>query len=124
MSEDARPTTPELHVDHAATLPDDPVILQQMVLELLAALRNERHQNEQLQHRLDLLLRRLYGPRTEHFDPNQPLLIPDAFDPVTRKPASRLYLTPNQTRPQRNVRGRTAERLCPRISAACLESTS
>jgi len=82
MSEDVRPTTPELHVDHAATLPDDPVVLQQMVLELLATLRNERHQNEQLQHRLDLLLRRLYGPRTEHFDPNQPLLIPDAFDPL------------------------------------------
>ena len=82
MSEDARTTTPEPHVDPTVALPDDPVILQQMVLELLAALRDKRRENEQLQHRLDLLLRRLYGPRTERFDPNQPLLIPDAFEPA------------------------------------------
>ena len=86
MSEDARPTTPKPQVDPTATLPDDPVILRQMVLELLAALRDERRENEQLQHRLDLLLRRLYGPRTERFDPNQPLLIPDAFEPLAAEP--------------------------------------
>jgi transposase len=61
-------------------LPDDPAVLQQMIRELLDVLRQTRHENEQLQHRLDLLLRRLYGPSTERFDPNQPLLIPDAFD--------------------------------------------
>jgi len=73
--------------DVTASLPDDPVILQQMIRELLEVLRQTRHENEQLQHRLDLLLRRLYGPRTERFDPNQPLLIPDAFDTLTA-PAS------------------------------------
>jgi transposase len=82
MSEDARPTTPETLADPTAALPDDPIILQQMVLELLATLRDTRRQNEELQHRLDLLLRRLYGPRTERFDPNQPLLFPDAFEAV------------------------------------------
>src|ERR1700710_2230794 len=82
MSEDAHPTSPETPADPAAALPDDPVILRQMVLELLAALRDTRRQNDELQHRLDLLLRRLYGPRTERFDPNQPLLIPDAFEPA------------------------------------------
>src|SRR5262249_16074161 len=63
-----------------APLPADPAILQPMIRELLDVLRQPRHENEQLQHRLDLLLRRLYGPRTERFDPNQPLLFPDAFD--------------------------------------------
>jgi transposase len=82
MSEDVRPTTPEPLADPAAALPDDPVILQQMVLELLAVLRDTRRQNDELQHRLDLLLRRIYGPRTERVDPNQPLLIPDAFEPA------------------------------------------
>jgi transposase len=82
MSEDVRPTTPEPLADPAAALPDNPVILQQMVLELLAALRDTRRQNDELQHRLDLLLRRIYGPRTERVDPNQPLLIPDAFEPA------------------------------------------
>src|SRR5918993_4220340 len=82
MSEDARPTTPETLADPTAALPTDPVILQQMIVELLAVLRDTRRRNEELQHRLDLLLRRLYGPRTERFDPNQPLLIPDAFEAV------------------------------------------
>ena len=80
MSTDLPPTSAPPLPDATASLPDDPVILQQMVRELLDVLRQTRHENEQLQHRLDLLLRRLYGPRTERFDPNQPLLIPDAFD--------------------------------------------
>jgi transposase len=82
MSEDVRPTTSETPADPTANLPNDPVILQQMIVELLDALRDTRRQNEELQHRLDLLLRRLYGPRTERFDPNQALLIPDAFEAV------------------------------------------
>ena len=82
MSDDVRPTTPESPADPTANLPNDPVILQQMIVELLGALRDTRRQNEELQHRLDLLLRRLYGPRTERFDPNQALLIPDAFEAV------------------------------------------
>src|SRR3954465_791005 len=82
MSEDVRPPTFETFADPTANLPNDPVFLQQMIIELLGALRDTRRQNEELQHRLDLLLRRLYGPRTERFDPNQPLLIPDAFEAV------------------------------------------
>ena len=44
-------------LDH---LPDDPVVLKRMIAELLEALRQERHNKESLQHRLDQLLRRLY----------------------------------------------------------------
>src|SRR5215472_6274484 len=80
MSTDTGPTPGIPLPDATAPLPDDPVILQHMIRELLEVLRQTRHENEQLQHRLDLLLRRLYGPRTERFDPNQPLLFPDAFD--------------------------------------------
>jgi transposase len=80
MSADTGPTPGIPLPDATAPLPDDPVILQHMIRELLEVLRQTRHENEQLQHRLDLLLRRVYGPRTERFDPSQPLLIPDAFD--------------------------------------------
>src|SRR5215471_10363575 len=73
--------------DATTPLPDDPVILQHMIRELLDVLHRTRHENEELRHRLDLLLRRLYGPRTERFDPNQPLLIPDAFDTPTAPPS-------------------------------------
>src|SRR3954463_5156431 len=86
MTEDARPITTETPADPIAALPDDPVILRQMILELLDALRDTRRQNDELQPRLALLLRRIYGPRTERFDPNQPLLIPDAFEPLAPEP--------------------------------------
>jgi transposase len=71
MSTEVVPNPSNPLSDATASLPNDPVILQQMIRELLDVLRQTRHENEQLQHRLDLLLRRLYGPRTERFDPNQ-----------------------------------------------------
>src|SRR3954463_11699881 len=98
MSEDARPITPEPLADPTAALPNDPAILQQMIVELLAVIRDTRRQNEELQQRLDLLLRRLYGPRTERFDPNQPLLIPDAFDAVA--PESSETVDPPPPKPE------------------------
>jgi transposase len=105
MSEDARPITTEPLADPAAALPDDPVILRQMILELLDALRDTRRQNDELQHRLDLLLRRIYGRHTERFDPNQPLLIPDAFEPValeTSGPADAVPPVPEPDKTPKN----------------------
>jgi transposase len=64
---DLPPTAP----DH---LPDDVDTLKRMVLELLASLHEHQRDNEALRHRLDLLLRRLYGPRGERFNPDQRLL--------------------------------------------------
>ena len=57
-----------------------------MIRELLATLREQRQDNEQLRSRLDQLLRRLYGPRAERFDPNQPLLFPDVNTPTPEAP--------------------------------------
>ncbi len=76
--------------DAAAPLPDDLVTCQRMIRELLDSLRQSRQDNEQLRHRLDLLLRRLYGPRAERVDPNQPSLFADAgAAPPTRGRRSR-----------------------------------
>jgi len=75
-------------------LPDDPVVLKQMIAELLATLRDRDRQCDQLRHRLDQLLRRLYGPRAEKFDPNQPWLFPElaqlsaATEPGATEPAA------------------------------------
>jgi transposase len=55
-------------------LPDDTATLKRMVLELLATLQERDRDCAALQHRLALLLRRLYGPRTERVDPAQQLL--------------------------------------------------
>lgn len=62
-------------------LPNDPLILQGMIRELLAALQSERQQREHLEQRLDQLLRRLYGPRSEK------IVGPTLFDAVTPPPA-------------------------------------
>jgi transposase len=55
-------------------LPDDPALLKAMLAEVLAALRASRQEGEQLRQRVDQLLRRLYGPRSERLNPDQPLL--------------------------------------------------
>jgi transposase len=65
-----------------AQLPDDPALLKAMLAEVLAALRASQQDGERLRAQLDQLLRRLYGPRSERCDPNQPLLFADLNDPV------------------------------------------
>jgi transposase len=68
------PVTPEL-------LPDDVATLKRMVMELLVSLQERDRANEALRHRLDLLLKRLYGPRGERYDPQQPWLFADLAGP-------------------------------------------
>jgi len=55
-------------LDH---LPDDPALLKGLVRELLATHHAQQRQIEQLTHRLDLLLKRVYGPRADRLDPGQ-----------------------------------------------------
>jgi transposase len=61
----------------AAPLPDDVAVLKAMIRELLEVLQKTRHERDGVQERLDLLLRKLYGPKAERFDPNQPWLLPE-----------------------------------------------
>src|SRR5579859_6675577 len=63
-------------------LPDDPDTLKQMIVELLTTLRQERRDKEDLRQRLHLLLQRLYGSRSERFNPNQLLLFADGQTPT------------------------------------------
>src|SRR5438067_1752493 len=70
------------------SLPNDVAVCHIMIAELLDALRKEQHERDGLQHRIDQLLRRLYGPKAERFDPNQPWLIPEmATDSNAEPPA-------------------------------------
>jgi hypothetical protein len=72
--------SPESH------LPDDPVLLKGIVRELLAANRELNRRNDQLAHRLDLLLKRVYGPRADQLNPNQPSLFDEPDDPPESLP--------------------------------------
>lgn len=69
-------------------LPDDPSLLKGLVRELLATHHAQQRQIEQLTHRLDLLLKRVYGPRADQLDPRQLSLFdpPPAEAPVALAP--------------------------------------
>src|SRR5579871_2924425 len=84
-------------------LPDDLAVCQQMIRELLASLREQRQDNEQLRARIDQLLRRVYGPRAERFDPNQPLLFADLNTPAEATPTAP---TPAPSAPEEDPRTR------------------
>jgi transposase len=110
-----------------AHLPDDPNLLKAMLAELLVALRVSRQEGERLRERLDQLLRRLYGRRSERLNPDQPLLFPEpaADDDVTppsagpgaaakphRKGHGRQQLPRHLPRDRRVYELSEAERLC------------
>lgn len=71
-----------------AALPDDLATCHGMIRELTASLRDACRQVEQLGHRLDLLLRRLYGPRSERVDPGQLLLFAEPAATLAPPPES------------------------------------
>jgi transposase len=120
-----------------ATLPDDPQLLKRMIEELLESLHKTQRQRDAVQHRLHLLLQRLYGPRSEKIDPNQLLLFADVLakpEPVaesaSREDTPALASEVTQTSAKRSGHGRKelpahlprvplvhdlteAEKLCP-----------
>ena len=73
---------PARMLNGVAELPDDPVLLKQMIVQQDAAIVQikreaaERIEAMQQQHKaeMDAILRRFYGPRTEKFDPTELLL--------------------------------------------------
>src|SRR5262249_53748187 len=113
----------------AEHLPDDSATLKRMVLELLASLHERDRDIEALRHRLDLLLRRLYGPRGERINPDQLLLFAEpaasqgtvpappgpeaAAKPKRRcRPHGRRRLPENLPRQPRHHELPEAERVC------------
>jgi transposase len=78
-------------------LPNDVDALKALVVELLATLKEERNDKAALRERLDRLLHRLYGPRTERVDPNQLLLFAELAAAAT---AAEPFPPPPQTEPK------------------------
>jgi transposase len=121
-------------------LPDEPALLKQMIVELLTALQQAQHECDGLRHQIDQLVRRLYGPKAERFDPNQPWLLPEVApdadpvdppreptaaesEPATSKPArpghGRKPLPKDLPRRRREHTVPEAQRLCPDCGAVC-----
>jgi transposase len=97
----------------AEHLPDDVATLKHMVLELLASLHERDCSIESYRHRIDLLLRRLYGPRGERLDPTQLLLFAEmaAGQDVTPAPPEPAPASESQRRCRPHGRRRMPDHL-------------
>jgi transposase len=81
-------------------LPSDLAVCHGMVRELLSTNRKQQRHIEHLEHRLDLLLKRVYGPRADTLNPDQPSLFgepPPEIPPPAPLPVA--DATPRPTRP-------------------------
>jgi transposase len=86
-----------------APLPDDLETLKRMIRELLVLLRERDRNLSGVQHRLDQLLRRLYGPKGEKFRADQPALFALLGELVEAPPAP---TTPSvETKPAAKKKG-------------------
>jgi hypothetical protein len=92
------PTATPASAINVAALPDDPAVLKQMIIELLRALRTERHDRQSLEQRLDALLRRLQGSRSGPDNPDQPSLFADLLNDIPPSPPP---LPPEEEQPSR-----------------------
>lgn len=90
-------------------LPDDPETLKKMVLELILTLRQRDHDLEAARQRLHLLLQRLYGRRSERFNPDQLLLFADYTDPASES-AVGPSATSDQAADEPEVKPRSSKR--------------
>ncbi len=83
-------STEALPLPDPATLPDDPAVLKQLVVQLLEELQKAKARLERQEHHMHLLLKRLYGRRSEKHDPRQALLFDlDAEVAESETPAGR-----------------------------------
>ena len=79
------------------TIDDDRDQLRRMNAELVETVVGQRRQIDELEHQLQLLLRRIYGPRSERINPDQPLLFDEpAVSPVSAPPPEDEPRTPQK----------------------------
>ena len=71
-------------------LPEDLAVCHGMIRELLASLHSDRKRIAHLEHQLDQLLKRLYGPRADKVHPDQGSLFgdppPEPLPPPVEQP--------------------------------------
>jgi transposase len=121
----------------AEDLPNDPILLKQMIRELLDLLAKKDHEAEHYRHKLDQLLRKMFGPRAEKFNPDQPWLFGDmaqetgdappppaaeseaAEPPAKRRGHGRNALPPNLRREKHLYELAEKDRQCPHCHVAC-----
>jgi transposase len=108
---DASATVSAAAVPLPTHLPSDVATLQEMIRELLVTLQAKDRELDGLRHRLHLLLQRLYGPRSERFDPNQLLLFTESATQPNATATPLVPMTEPATAPKRRARPHGRRRL-------------
>jgi transposase len=124
-------STQPIPLANPANLPDDPARLKSLIQELREHLERGQRREEILQARLEELLRKLYGRKSEKLDPNQldlldqldlePLGIEPANDPepeVEETPAEPRR-RPKRRRPSKELPRRRVEYQLPEAERQC-----
>ena len=71
-----------------AELPDDPAFLKPLIVQLFETLQSRERRIQQLEHHMDLLLRRVFGKSSEKLDPRQLVLAFAELSAETAPPAT------------------------------------
>src|SRR5260370_2581927 len=92
--------------EHAAPLPDDLALCHEIIRQQADTIQESQRRIEQLEHQVELLLRRQYGPRRESVDPAQlRLFTDDATDDLsegtTEEPSEPVDAQPTRRRRRR-----------------------
>ena len=125
----------DVHTPDPTSLPDDVTLLKAMIQELHQAQQLSQRTISGLQQQLEQLLRRLYGPRGEKFDPQAFALFPELKDllpslpkPVPAEPAptpkkvtstGRRQLPSSLRREQHRYELTEEQRQCPECQVVC-----
>jgi transposase len=93
----------------SANLPDDVAVCHGLIRELLATTHRQQRRIDQLEHRLDQLLKQVYGPRADKLNPDQLPLFGEAppADPVPSPPLPENEVAPSPG-PKKTGHGRRA----------------
>ncbi len=110
-------------------LPDDPAQLKPLVLELVEHLKRSQRREEALQARMEDLLRKLYGRKSEKLDPNQldllsqldlsALDLESTEEPELENPPAKPRRRPKRRRPSKELPRRRVEHPLPESERTC-----
>ena len=92
-------------------LPDDLALCHEIIRQQADTIRESQRRIEQLEHQVELLLRRQYGPRRESVDPDQLRLFTDDAPDDVAEAATEEPPEPEDAKPKRTWRRRGRQRL-------------
>src|SRR6478609_3283058 len=96
--------------EHATTLPDDLALCHEIIRQQADTIRESQRRIVQLEHQVEQLLRRQFGPRRESVDPDQLRLFTDTTDDGSVAAAEEPP-EPDATKPKRHWRRTGRQRL-------------